>query len=135
MPKRYRDNAEDLIRQETKDRQEVDRQQDYRGDIQDKKARRAKLGGWVRWSLGVFTAVVISYFATLYIARDFLINSCERGTEFKKNEIAFVIDAVHARRNQGDNDVADRYQRIADRMEATLKPCKEAFPPPIPWID
>jgi len=111
---------------------------------------------WMRLMFGIIAAVVVSVLISAYIQRDNQIAACERNSISKYIDAQFINEAMLARRAAGDQAVAVRYAQLERAKRATIpmpdgwaglpgdrgnsatdrrEGCKDAFPPPIPWIE
>ena len=101
---------------------------------QPKRNRMTNARFYFGWISAVAVAVAIGYLLASYALHDSLIRGCNGGNTFRKQVIAFALDARDARAKSGQLDTAARYQVIADKVRGTVRDCDEAFPPPIPFI-
>ena len=113
----------------------------------------------------MIVAIVIAVMASLYIARDNLISGCIRTSDFKNTEALAWETAASQRQADADNATgADKeklestalsYRNTAFDIRLTIpvakdpelstprgalksdraQGCREAFPPPIPFVD
>ena len=111
---------------------------------------------WLRLMFGIIVAVAVAVLIGVYVQRDNQIAACDRNSVSKYIDAQFINEAMIARRAAGDAAVARRYAQLEREKRATIpmphdwgglpadrgssprdrrEGCRDAFPPPIPWIE